>query len=92
MSQQTPVVTSPEGPSAVLPLEVCRHHWTIQPAAGPVSEGMCLLCGEVREFKNFIDASSWADDKPVFRSSAGGPSEVARSLADYLEHADADHE
>jgi hypothetical protein len=53
---------------------------------------MCLLCGEVREFKNFIEASSWADDKPVFRSYAGGPSAVARSLADYLERADTDHE
>lgn len=83
---------SPEGPSAVLPLEGCRHHWVIQPAAGPVSDGMCLLCGEVREFKNFIEASSWADDKPVFRSSAGGPSAVARELADYLERADTDHE
>ncbi len=92
MSQQAPVIMSPEGPSAV----VCRHHWAIQPADGPVSEGVCLLCGEVREFKNFVEGSSWADEKPVLRSSAGGPSTVDRALVDYLADslgsAAADHE
>ena len=88
MSQQTPAVMSPEGPNEL----VCRHHWAIQPAAGPVSEGVCLLCGEVREFKNYVDASTWADERPVYRSSAGGPAAVARALSDYLERADVDSE
>jgi hypothetical protein len=61
-----------------------------------VSEGVCLLCGEVREFKNFVEGSSWADEKPVFRSSGGGPSAVDRAMVDYLSDslgsAAADHE
>ncbi len=36
------------------PVSRCCHHWNIQPAVGPVSEGMCQNCGEVREFKNSI--------------------------------------
>ena len=32
----------------------CRHSWIIEPAKGPVSEGVCQLCQETREFKNSI--------------------------------------
>ncbi len=39
----------------------CTHHWTIQPATGPVSQGVCRLCGEVREFKNYVEAATWGD-------------------------------
>ncbi len=35
----------------------CAHYWVIEPANGPVSQGACQVCGEVRGFKNFID--SW---------------------------------
>ena len=50
------------GDSMELPLvETCCHHWLIQPADGPVSEGVCLLCDETREFKNSID--DWVYDK-----------------------------
>ena len=38
----------------------CAHHWVIEPANGPVSQGECQVCGEVRGFKNFID--SWNAD------------------------------
>ena len=30
----------------------CPHHWLIETAAGPVSKGVCRLCGEEREFTN----------------------------------------
>ena len=30
----------------------CAHHWVIESANGPLSEGICLRCGEKREFKN----------------------------------------
>ena len=32
----------------------CPHHWVIEPAHGSVSEGVCQICQEVREFKNSI--------------------------------------
>ena len=35
----------------------CAHYWIIEPANGPVSQGPCQVCSEVRGFKNFIE--SW---------------------------------
>ncbi|MFQ6028562.1 MAG: hypothetical protein ACE5Q6_13830 [Dehalococcoidia bacterium] len=49
---------------------VCRHYWVIQPATGPVSQGSCQNCGETREFKNYVEASTWGDDKSASRASA----------------------
>ena len=43
--------------------ETCTHHWSIQPATGPVSQGVCRLCGEVREFKNYVEAATWGDSR-----------------------------
>lgn len=43
--------------------ETCRHHWIIDAPTGPVSQGACRLCGKTREFKNYIDAAPWGDDK-----------------------------
>ena len=33
----------------------CRHHWIIEPAAGPVSLGFCQFCSETKEFKNSLE-------------------------------------
>ena len=33
----------------------CVHHWLIEPATGPVSRGVCKLCGEQKEFFNILD-------------------------------------
>ena len=48
----------------------CRHHWVIQAADGPVSPGLCQLCGETREFKNYVEAASWGDTRKAARSTA----------------------
>ena len=38
----------------------CRHHWIIEPAIAPSSGGVCLLCGEKREFQTYINVlESW---------------------------------
>ena len=42
---------------------VCRHHWLIQAAEGPVSGGVCRICGESREFKNYVEAATWGDTR-----------------------------
>jgi hypothetical protein len=50
----------------------CCHHWIIQPAIGPVSDGMCQKCGEVREFKNSIDyETEWSNRRESARSEMG---------------------
>lgn len=84
MTQTTAITASPE--EANVP--ACRHHWVIQPAMGPVSEGFCQVCGELREFKNYVESSSWGEEKPVLRSSAKSPPVLARAVADYLDSAD----
>ena len=33
---------------------VCRHHWVIETANGPISWGVCQICHEGKEFKNSI--------------------------------------
>ncbi len=35
--------------------DICRHHWIIEPANGPVSLGTCRICTLERQFKNFIE-------------------------------------
>ena len=77
MTQQVPVTQPVEEQE----LPGCRHHWVIQPATGPVSPGVCQICGEAREFKNYVEASTWGDDKGASRAG----NEVARTVADHLE-------
>ena len=40
----------------------CAHYWIIEPAEGPISRGMCQICLEVRDFKNFVDSYSSEGD------------------------------
>ena len=37
----------------------CAHHWLIETSQGSMSEGVCRLCGEKREFHNSLEAFSW---------------------------------
>lgn len=68
--------------------QTCRHHWVIQPANGPFSQGVCQTCGEVREFKNFVEPPSWDDWGLITGSRAEGSAVAAKSVAIYTE----DHE
>ena len=36
------------------PTPECRHHWIIEAATGPISQGECQNCHEIREFSNSI--------------------------------------
>ena len=53
--------------------EVCRHHWIIEAPTGPMSNGICQLCAEVREFKNYIEAAPWGEDSSVDKSDGQYP-------------------
>ena len=37
----------------------CKHHWLIASPNGPVSEGVCELCGIKQEFRNSVPISGW---------------------------------
>jgi len=43
---------------------VCKHYWIIEAPSGPVSKGVCRLCGAVRQFSNAAVDSVW-DDTPL---------------------------
>ena len=40
----------------------CNHHWVIESPNGPTSLGRCRTCGELREFKNSIQITSWESE------------------------------
>ncbi len=56
---------------------VCSHHWLIQAADGPTSGGMCRICGEIREFKNYVETASWGDTRLMPSSQAPVRPQVA---------------
>ena len=37
----------------------CTHYWVIESPRGPVSNGVCKLCNEEREFRNSFANSGW---------------------------------
>ncbi len=83
MTQQAPITD----PLVTEPVEEqaepqCCHHWSIQPATGPLSSGVCQVCGEVREFKNYVEASTWGDDKGASRTKKAVTEVVADSSDD----------
>ena len=53
---------------------------SIQAATGPVSSGVCQVCGEEREFKNYVEASTWGDDKGASRTKKAAKETVADSV------------
>lgn len=68
----------------------CTHHWTIQPATGPVSQGVCRLCGEVREFKNYVEAATWGDSRLSNRSNTEDSQTVVKPVPKTEEDKDKD--
>jgi hypothetical protein len=45
---EKPVAKTPEK-------QTCCHHWIIEPALGPTSEGTCKLCGAKKTFLNVVE-------------------------------------
>ena len=39
--------------------ETCAHHWILQTANGPTSEGTCKRCHLTREFANYLDSNAY---------------------------------
>ena len=40
----------------------CVHHWLIDTPNGPVSDGLCIKCGEEREFANWQPGTFHLDE------------------------------
>ena len=63
-------------------VSTCRHHWVIQPADGPVSNGVCQVCGETREFKNYVESATWGDSRITNKASFASSKESTSDDAD----------
>lgn len=75
MAQHTTIALDPEvADTSAASTAVCRHHWVIQPADGPVSNGSCRICGESREFKNYVESATWGDSRITNKNSSASAS------------------
>ena len=80
MVQHTTIAPVPEVENnAAATTTVCRHHWVIQPADGPVSNGSCQICGETREFKNYVESASWGDSRITNKNASASAGVVSTS-------------
>ena len=86
MTQQEPTPPATTDSDA----EACRHHWAIQPATGPISQGVCRLCGEVREFKNYVEAATWGDSRLSNKSNTEESKGSVKPVANKTEDKEAD--
>lgn len=57
----------------ILEAPTCQHQWIIESPHGPSSTGECRICGEEREFQNYIEGSAWGYDSS---SELGGGSRL----------------
>jgi len=62
----------------------CRHYWVLENPNGPVSKGVCKLCGAERKFNNrFLDL--WWEDNTSFlpKLSSGQDTESDEESDDF---------
>ena len=74
-------------PGEELENAVCRHHWIIEAPTGPVSVGVCRLCEEVREFKNYIESAPWVDDTSAGQTAGRYSAATSSDDSEELEEA-----
>lgn len=79
MVQQMENVAVQEVPEGVV---LCQHHWVIQAADGPTSPGLCRVCGETRDFKNYVETATWGDTRLINRQEPVATSTVIAAKSD----------
>lgn len=63
MTQGTDITAQTDvSTAAIVEEDTCAHHWLIESPNGPTSRGTCKACGELREFKNSVQITSWESD------------------------------
>ena len=83
MAQRTTIAPeTTEENNAKQAVFTCRHHWVIQPADGPVSNGLCQVCGETREFKNYVESATWGDSRITNKASSTSSTESTSDDSD----------
>ena len=67
--------------SEVLEAPRCQHQFVIDTPAGPSSRGVCRLCGEERQFQNYIEGSAWGYDISLEQLNGGSHFPTGRDVA-----------
>jgi hypothetical protein len=44
---------------------------------GPSSPGICQICGETKDFQNYVEAASWGDSRHTDRSEESSKEAIA---------------
>ncbi len=58
----------------------CVHHWIIDSPAGASSTGVCKICGERREFQNYVGDFIWEGGGTAKYEPAGWKSSVTEMI------------
>lgn len=56
----------------------CVHRWRIAEAQAQVSRGVCGLCGDERDFKNWFDGIEYYEDFSLAGSHRQRPNRAQR--------------
>lgn len=67
------------------------HHWVIKRAEGPESLGVCKICHEGRDFKNYVEGGGWGDARPAAPEDAEGASNKSSQYAADGDEDDEEH-
>jgi hypothetical protein len=54
----------------------CRHHWIIEPASGPISRGICKICGAEKNFDNVLE------ETPIDKYDASAFTRLSTKIGD----------
>lgn len=78
--------SSPAPTTAAASPPPCSHHWIIEEATGPSSAGVCRHCGARREFRNYVEAPYWNEEKARHREQTRlSQAAAARPEDDYAD-------
>ena len=64
----------------VLEAPSCAHQWLIDTPAGKFSKGTCRLCGEEKQFQNYIEGTSWGYDISLEQLAGGSRIPTTRDM------------
>ena len=59
----------------------CAHYWVIEPANGPVSQGGCQVCGEVKGFKAIMAYLSKPMDLAIIGVIENSPTALSQVIS-----------
>ena len=50
-------------------MTTCPHHWDVETPHGPLSRGVCRLCGEAKDFPNGIENALDFEEQEWYRKA-----------------------